>query len=75
MIRNLDCMNILSLKTLDEIGQAFDIFLELRTHLISKESFIAQVIQQQKEGYKINAVIENDEVMACIGFRIMTMLA
>lgn len=68
-------MNIKSLKTNDEIIESFDVFLELRSHLTNQESFLSQVIQQQKESYQITAVIENDDVVACIGFRIMTTLA
>jgi GNAT superfamily N-acetyltransferase len=68
-------VNIKLLKTHDEIAKSFDAFLELRPHLTSEEIFVSQVIQQQKEGYEIVAVIENDDVVACIGFRIMTMLA
>lgn len=68
-------MNIKSLKTHDEIAQSFDAFFELRPHLTNKEIFVAQVIQQQKEGYEITSIIESDEIVACIGFRIITTLA
>lgn len=68
-------MNIKSLKTHDEIAQAFDAFLELRPHLQSKEMFVGQVMEQYKEGYKIIAAYEQDEVVACIGFRFLTTLA
>ncbi len=68
-------MNIKSLKTYGEVIQSFDAFFELRPHLTNKEIFVTQVIQQQKEGYGITAVIESDEVVACIGFRMITMLA
>jgi hypothetical protein len=59
-------MNIKPLKTHDEIMQSFDAFLELRPHLTSKESFVAQVMDQQKEGYEIIAIEDNGEVVACI---------
>ena len=68
-------MNIKSLKTHDEIAQSFDAFLELRPHLRSKEVFVTQVMEQYKEGYEIIAAYEQDEVVACIGFRFLTTLA
>jgi GNAT superfamily N-acetyltransferase len=49
-----------------EIAKAFDTFLELRSFLTDVQSFVNQVIDQQKDGYKI---------VVCIGFRIMRMLS
>lgn len=68
-------MHIKSLKNHDEIAQSFDAFLELRPHLRSKEIFVDQVMEQYKEGYEIIAVYEQEEVVACIGFRFLTTLA
>lgn len=68
-------MNIKSLKTHDEIMQSFYVFAELRPHLTSQASFTKQVIEQQKEGYEIIAIEEEDEIIACIGFRFLTNLA
>ena len=68
-------MNIKTLKTYDEIVQSFDAFIELRPHLASKENFVDQVIDQQKEGYEIIAIEENGEFVACIGFRFLATLA
>lgn len=68
-------MNIKSLKTHDEIAQSFDAFCELRLHLTDKEVFVAQVMQQQKEGYEIIATYAQEELVACIGFRFLTTLA
>ena len=59
----------------EEIGNCFDIFLELRPHLRNKEQFVAQVIKQQKETYQIAAVFEEGQAAACIGFRVITTLA
>lgn len=64
-----------SLKTYEEIAQSFDTFFELRPQLANKESFIAQVIDQQKEGYEIIAVYKDKKIVACIGFRFLTTLA
>lgn len=68
-------MYIKPLKTPEEVMSAFDAFVELRTHLISKESFATQVMEQQKEGYEIVAIEEAGEIVACIGFRFLTTLA
>lgn len=68
-------MDIKTLKTYDEIAQSFNVFLELRPHLRSEKDFVSQVIDQQKEGYKIIAVEENSYIVACIGFRFLTTLA
>ena len=68
-------MNIKSLKTHDEIVQSFDVFCELRLHLTNKEVFVAQVMQQQKEGYEIIAIEEQEGLVSCIGFRFLTTLA
>ncbi|KJW07415.1 hypothetical protein OTUT144_0531 [Orientia tsutsugamushi str. UT144] len=68
-------MHIKSLKTHDEIAQSFDAFLKLRPHFRSKEIFVTQVMEQYKEGYEIIAAYEQEEVVACIGFRFLTTLA
>ena len=33
------------------------------------------MIKQQKEGYQIAAIVQNNEIVSCIGFRIISMLA
>lgn len=68
-------MNLKCLKTHDEIAQAFDVFRELRPHLLDASLFVDQVLQQQKEGYEVVAVMENEDVVACMGFRLITTLA
>jgi GNAT superfamily N-acetyltransferase len=68
-------MNIKSLKTHEEIAQSFDAFCVLRPHLTDKEVFVAQFMNQQKEGYEIIAAYEQEEVVAGIGFRFLTTLA
>ena len=57
-------MHIKSLKTHDEIAQSFDAFCELRPHLTDKEVFVAQVMQQQKEGYEIIAIEEQEGLVS-----------
>lgn len=68
-------MDIYILKTPEDIAKAYSTFLELRPHLTNKDSFITQVLEQQKQGYEIRAIVQNDEVVACIGFRTITTLA
>jgi GNAT superfamily N-acetyltransferase len=63
------------LSTPDEIVSSFNVFLELRPALSDKHHFAEQILKQQKKGYKIYAIIEDEEVVACVGFRIMTMFA
>ncbi len=64
-----------NLETAQDIAAAFDAFLELRPALTDVNSFVDQVLAQQKQGYQIIAIAEGDEIVACIGFRVMTMLA
>lgn len=68
-------MQIKELITKEDIAKSFDAFLELRPHLHNVDTFIASVIDQQKAGYSIWAILEHEEVVACIGFRIMRTLA
>ncbi len=68
-------MQIKNLSTTDEIAKSFDVFLELKRDLYDVQSFINQVIIQQKEGYSIFAITEDEEILSCIGFRIFTTLA
>ena len=68
-------MNITIINDHSDIEKCFDAFLELRPHLKDKKSFTDQVLSQQKEGYEINGINEDDEIVACIGFRVMTTLA
>lgn len=68
-------MQIINLDTAEEIARSFAVFRELRPSLTKAQSFVEQVIAQQKEGYRIAAICLGDEVVACSGFRFMNMLA
>jgi GNAT superfamily N-acetyltransferase len=59
----------------EEIAWCFEAFKELRPHLNERGTFVQKVIEQQKQGYQIFVISEGGEVVACIGFRIMSMLA
>ncbi len=70
-------MQIKPIHSPKEIERCFEVFLELRPHLKSKEAFVAQVLQQQQEGYQMVAIfVEGEnETVSGIGFRILTTLA
>lgn len=68
-------MQIQPINTAENIEKCFDTFLELRPHLEDRQSFVAQVSAQCKEGYQLVAAVVQGEVAACIGFRRMTTLA
>lgn len=68
-------MNIHSLKTSNQIEQAFKAFKELRPHLSDATTFVEQVQSQMQQTYQIDAILEGEEVVACIGYRFMTTLA
>jgi len=68
-------MEITKISSPADIERCFEAFLELRPHLKDPQSFVSQVLAQQKEGYEIQGIFEGDEGVACIGFRFMTTLA
>ena len=68
-------MEIKTLLTFDDIAGSFEAFLELRLELFDRQSFTEQVMKQQKEGYHVIAIIDDGEIVSCVGFRIMTTLA
>ena len=45
------------------------------TPTFSREIFIAQILAQYKEGYQILAAYQPEEIVACIGFRFLIILA
>jgi GNAT superfamily N-acetyltransferase len=58
----------------DEIARCFECMRELRTHLTSREDFVAQVERQQREGFRLAFVDEEGEVRAVAGYRIYELL-
>ncbi len=68
-------MKIVLIQTPKDIAQCYEAFSELRPHLKDQDSFIKQVKAQLKEGYTIAAIFEEDQVAACIGYRVITTLA
>jgi hypothetical protein len=71
----MTAMLIKTLTTPHEIAEAFDLFTELRSNLSDKEKFVSQVIDQQKEGYRVMAIKDSGELVSAIGYRLLTMLA
>ncbi len=68
-------MSVITIPPNEESKKCFKAFLELRPHLKDEESFTAQILSQQKEGYQIIAVEHDHEIAACLGYRIITTLA
>ncbi|MFZ4828441.1 MAG: GNAT family N-acetyltransferase [Phototrophicaceae bacterium] len=68
-------MDIQALQTAEMIVMAFDAFVELRPYLTDADRFTQQVLHQQQEGYRLFAILEGEEVVSCVGLRILTTLA
>ncbi|AGK52862.1 GNAT family N-acetyltransferase [Bacillus sp. 1NLA3E] len=70
-------MNTLTIKELqsrNEIIEAFPIMKQLRTHL-DESSYLELVIDaQEKDRYKIFALLDDDEIVAVTGFKPMITL-
>ena len=71
-------MEIIEIKERQDILKCFHVFKELRPHLVDAESFVNQVIEQQKQGYTVCAIFDDQDpssAAAVIGYRAMTTLA
>ena len=67
-------MDIKTASTAKEIEDCFDVMSELRPHLL-REEFVAQVREQEQQGYLL-AFIEDESGVACVvGFRISKCLS
>lgn len=67
-------LTVKELRSRNEIIEAFTVMKQLRTHL-DENSFLELVTEaQEKESYKIMALLENDAVVAVIGFQPMITL-
>jgi len=56
-------------QTDSDIARCFPVMAELRTHLVAGE-FVGRVLRQQKQGYQLVFLEDNDAVKAVAGFRI-----
>ncbi|MGB8169053.1 MAG: GNAT family N-acetyltransferase [Chthoniobacteraceae bacterium] len=57
-------------ETREQVARCFEVIHELRPHLVDAESFVAQVLRQQAQGYQLAFVEADDEVRAAAGFRV-----
>jgi len=57
-----------------DILACFNVMRELRPHLASAESFLAQVQRMQTQGYRLLAALENGTPVALAGYRNKEML-
>lgn len=67
-------VEVVKLQSPEDITKAFDTFLELTRYFTDSQSFVQQVLRQQKEGYQIVAIFKNAEVVAAMGFRLLNTL-
>lgn len=67
-------LTVKELQTRNEIIAAFPVMKQLRTHL-DESSYLELVSEaQEKEGYKMFALFDGDEIVAVIGFQPMITL-
>ncbi|MDQ0340808.1 GNAT superfamily N-acetyltransferase [Caldalkalibacillus uzonensis] len=65
---------IKELHTRNEIIEAYPVMKQLRAHL-DESSYLELVIEaQEKEGYKMLALLDDDEIVAVVGFQPMITL-
>lgn len=67
-------MKVQIAQTEAEIAQCFSVIVQLRPHL-TRDSFVAQVLRQQKEGYQLAFIETEGTVRAVAGYRLMEMLS
>ena len=74
-LSNLTVNNqVLLATTPNDIARCFPVIAELRPKYIDKEKFVAQILRQQSQGYILCFVREQEDVGACMGFRILETL-
>ena len=66
---NIMDTNIKFAKTDSEILSCFEVMKELRPHLII-EDFVWRVREQEKEGYQLCYLVENNKALVVAGFRL-----
>ncbi len=54
----------------EQVARCFEVMRELRPHLTDVETFVAHVLRQQAQGFRLAFVEADDEVRAAAGFRI-----
>ena len=56
-------------ETEQELRACYPVMKELRPHLASEDAFVAQIMRQYEEKYRILAVWDEGEVVALAGYR------
>lgn len=70
----MDNSSIIELKTKEDILAAFSIIKQLRTHL-DEHTYLALVEEaQERDSYKMFALLDREEIVAVIGFKPMITL-
>jgi ribosomal protein S18 acetylase RimI-like enzyme len=57
-------------ETEQELRACYPVMQALRPHLQSEDAFVAQILRQREQGYRILAVWEGGEVVALAGYRL-----
>jgi GNAT superfamily N-acetyltransferase len=65
---------VLLATTPSDIASCFSVIVELRPKCTDKEEFVAQILRQQSQGYIFSFIKDEEEVGACMGFRILETL-
>ena len=71
----INFMQIKEMKTETDINACFNVYKELRPHLTTPKNFVDQILNQQKEGFRLFAIESSGEVAAAIGIRTLTTTA
>lgn len=57
------------------IGRCWETMRELRPQFATREGFVAQVERQGAEGYRLVCLEDGGRVVACAGYRVLSMLS
>lgn len=62
-------------ETRQDIARCFPVMAELRPHFADAETFVEQVLRQQREGWRLAYLEEAGAVKACAGYRLSESLS
>ena len=66
--------DVIKIKTEDEIKACFIVLAQLRLH-IKYEEFVERILSQFKDGYKLAAVLDDNNIVAVAGYQLSENLA